>query len=108
MCAKEGCDRRATHSVLAKVPAKGYFPLSKPLEIFCQVGLCKDHAEAEVKSGGKGLFGSEFQATITDLVTAALGRVPPDWGRAEFKAIRLDSPEYQEFQLQLHTKGTVH
>lgn len=82
--------------------------MHEPLKVYCTMVLCREHADAEVKAGCPGPFGEEARQAMHATVVDALGRAEPDWSRAEYEAVRVDSREYREFLLTIVDRGTVH
>lgn len=92
-CQHDECERKATAAPKFIVPAK-YVALDahNPASALLGLKLCKDHFD-ELKI--EDFLNDDFRESMTE---ALKGKYPPDFDRAFFKKVKLDSFEYIEFE----------
>lgn len=97
-CEKNGCPRAATHAPRLSIPAKGWaIELHQPLQMFCGVELCRDHA-GEFFAGDAPRFWQENPKLRQAVEIMAAGKAPPDFDRTFADVVRIDSSVYRKFQ----------
>lgn len=96
-CQHEKCKALATHSVLTRLPAKGWPMTVATINIYLGITACFKHALDLATEGI--LFPPDSQQRLTASIEAQ-GRAAPDFARAEFDVITLNDPGYLNY-LQL-------
>lgn len=91
-CAREGCERAATHIPRVNVPATGHaLDTHQPIGLCLNLKLCKDHA---LDFSAAGQFGPGAPGDLRKIIEImCAGRARPDFDRAFTTALRLDHPE---------------
>lgn len=91
-CQREQCEKKATLAPKLMVPAK-YWAIAahSPASAIISLRLCKDHYN-ELKT--EDFLTDQFKE-IMEMMTE--GKCPPDFDRAFFKSVKLDSYEWIEF-----------
>lgn len=92
-CQHEDCTRKATVAPKLMIPAK-FWSINSHTPAFAIIGLmlCKDHYN-ELKT--EDFLNDDFKEIMT---LATKGKCPPDFDRAFFKEVKLDSFEWIEFR----------
>lgn len=83
-CAKNGCERDATHYPGLLIPAKGYppTPRSNCLESGLGIECCEEHAADPAFAKN---VPDEIKSNVNDML-ASIRRAPVDWKRATVEA----------------------
>lgn len=99
-CAKLRCTAEATHAIRAEIPPRGHPTTpTNTLNVVIGIKLCCPHAH---KVDGE-LLTADTKSVLTGSLRA-LGRAEPDFSRAKFVLISLDSTEYLSFESMQATK----
>lgn len=97
-CASKRCKAPATHAVIVSIPARGHPAVNgKMIDMFMHLGLCLAHAHKVDRIAPEG------QQEVTSALNA-LGRAAPDFSRAQYRPVALDSNEVAIWQAQLAPK----
>lgn len=98
-CEVEGCHNDATVAPCLRVPALGYsLDAHQPASMIFGVHVCLRHYEKDWAGGMIQDRGNEEMREVVELALRASSRAPPDWDRACFVPMKLDSPEFAMFE----------
>lgn len=94
-CVLGECTFEATHAIMLNVPAKGWpIDIHRPVEVFCGLTLCRDHA-ARVQR--HEFMGDHLKAQVKAAVEARGPGPDPDFARAWISAIPINSKRWRHF-----------